>query len=537
MSQNTELMTALEALEREKGVSKAEILSLIEGAMASALRKHLGKDSNIVSNIDPMTGSIEAWQIWTVRAKVEDPNLEMPLGKAKQYNRDVEDGDEIKIKLPTREYERIAAQTAKQVLIQKMREVERETLYTDYKPREGEVITGSVHRFMDHNIIVDLGKAEAIIPVREQIRRERYRPGDRIKGVIVKVDKAQRGPQILISRAAPVFLQRVMETEIPEVAEKVVEVVKIVRDPGFRAKVLVRSNNPKVDPIGACVGIRGSRIRSIMNELSGERIDLINHNEDSEQLILNALSPAKATRVRVLSREERKAEVIVPNDQLSIAIGREGQNIRLACQLTGWSLDVKSEDQKSEEKEAESAQQQGALAALEGVGPKLAEMFAKSRISVDRLATASVDELTAFQGVGEDTATKIIEAAKKHFTDQGLPVPTREEIKAKAAAEAAAEKPSKPKPAPAPAKTEPAKDKPKVVLPSDEEIEAVGGVHEDDVDFESAMKDEDEKAKAERKAAAEKAAAEKAAADAAVKAAADAETEQDGEGDAETQEG
>ncbi|MEK7746791.1 MAG: transcription termination/antitermination protein NusA, partial [Elusimicrobiota bacterium] len=277
--------------------------------------------------------------------------------------------------------------------------------------------------------------AEAILPVREQIRRERYNIGDRVRAVVLKVDKAQRGPQIVLSRACPLFLKRLFEMEVPEIGEKIVEIENIVRDPGFRAKVVVRSNNPKVDAVGACVGIRGSRIRSVMNELSGERIDLIPHSSDFTSFISNSIAPGKASSVRVVDESARQAEVIVPNDQLALTIGKDGQNIRLACKLTGWSLAVKSEAQKSEEVKQVQDVMIAGLQALEGIGPKTAEVLLKSGMhDVYKLAKLSPEDLTTLQGVGEKTAAKIIESAKKYV--DGNPRP---QTAAPAAAEASPE--------------------------------------------------------------------------------------------------
>ncbi|MEK7859098.1 MAG: transcription termination factor NusA, partial [Elusimicrobiota bacterium] len=311
-------------------------------------------------------------------------------------------------------FARIAAQTAKQVLTQRVREVERDKLYDEFKPKEGEIVSGAVHRFMERNIVVDLGKTEAILPVREQIRRERYAVGARVRAVILRVDKAQRGPQVLISRAHPLFLRRLFELEVPEVNEKIVEIVEIVRDPGFRAKVVVKSNDAKVDAIGSCVGIRGSRIRSIMNELAGERIDLIAWHEDPAVYLANSLAPARVATVRIIDLDNRRAEVIVSEEQLSLAIGKEGQNIRLACKLTGWHMEVKSAGQKGGESKS-SGEAAGPLSALEGIGPKTAELLVMGGMTDPyKLAECKPEELTKLQGIGEKTAGKIIASAKKY---------------------------------------------------------------------------------------------------------------------------
>ncbi|MEE8425584.1 MAG: transcription termination factor NusA [Elusimicrobiota bacterium] len=418
MAQQSELLLALDQIEREKGVKKDDILTMVEGAIVSALRKHVGRTANVICVIDRENAAITAFVRKKVVETLMDSELEMPIEQAVEIKADAKVGDEIDEPIEARDFARIAAQTAKQVLIQKIREIERENLYEEYKPKEGEMISGSVHRFMDRNIIVDLGKAEAILPIREQIRRERYNVGDRIRAVILKVDKAQRGPQVVLSRATPLFMKMLFEMEVPEVGEKIVEIVNIVRDPGFRAKVVVISHNDKVDPVGACVGIRGSRIRSVMNELSGERIDLIPHSSETTTFIGNSIAPAKAGSVRIIDAEKRQAEIIVPNDQLALTIGRDGQNIRLACKITGWSLAVKSEAQKAADSLLVKETKMACLSELEGVGQKTADTLVKAGLSdIYKLAKLTVDDLTTVQGVGPKTAEKIIDSAKKYVKE------------------------------------------------------------------------------------------------------------------------
>ena len=418
MAGKSELILALEQIEREKGIKKDEILQMIEGAVISSLRKHVGKDTVIEAAIDPVTAEFRANIVKKAVEQVANPELEIPLSEARRYKKDAQAGEDVRLPAPAADFARIAAQTAKQLLSQKMREVERDSLYEEFKPKEGEIVTGSVHRFMDRNIVVDLGKAEAILPLREQIRRERYVIGNSIRAVILRVDKAQRGPQILLSRGAPLFLRRLFELEVPEINEKIIEIIEIVRDPGFRAKVLVKSGDPKVDAVGSCVGIRGSRIRSIMSELSGERIDLIAFGEDPAALIANSLAPAKVSSVRILDSANRRAEAVVPDEQLSLAIGKDGQNIRLATRLTGWSFEVKSEAQKGDEAKTIKSQAAGALAALEGIGPKTAEILVKAGMTdLQRLAESTPTDLMTLQGIGEKTAAKIISSAQKFAKD------------------------------------------------------------------------------------------------------------------------
>jgi len=409
----SELMGALEQIAREKNIPVEEILSMIEGAVVSSLRKHVGKDADIRATIDRESGAFSAVVVKKVVDAVTEPDLEITVEAAQKYKKGVKAGDEVVYPAPAADFARIAAQTAKQVLTQRVREVERDKLYEEFKPKEGEIVNGAVHRFLDRNIIVDLGKTEGILPLREQIRRERYGIGANVRAVILRVDKAQRGPAVVLSRASELFLQRLMEMEIPEIGDKTVEVVHIVRDPGFRAKVIVKSNDPKVDAIGACVGLRGSRIRSIMNEVAGERIDLIPHADEAETALANALAPAKVSSVRIVDADNHVAEILVAEEQLALAIGKDGQNVRLAQKLTGWTLEVKSEGQKSAEHTAAKDAAAETLAALEGVGPKTVETLVKAGITdIARLAQCTVEDLTALSGIGEKTAAKIIASAK-----------------------------------------------------------------------------------------------------------------------------
>ncbi len=357
--------------------------------------------------------------------------------------------------MDVKDFSRIAAQIAKQVLIQKVRGIERDNFYKEFKPREGEVITGSVRRFSDRDIIVDLGKIEAILPYCEQIHKERYTTGSRIKAIIARVlnqndlantgddpvlgryksaafrmDKGQRGPYVILSRANGKFLEELFKVEVPEIEEGIVEIKKVERDPGFRAKVMVSSIDNKIDPIGTCVGMRGIRIRAVMNELSGERIDLINYSEDISTVLMNAIAPAKANFVKIENATDKKATIIVPDDQLAIAIGKDWQNIKLACRLTGWDLSVKSESQKAKAAQAATDAIQNQLADVEGIGPKMAEVLQKAGFtSAQQLADATPEHLSTVQGIGEKTAAKIIEGAKKYIAAQaGQTEPAAQEV-------------------------------------------------------------------------------------------------------------
>lgn len=439
-----DLIMALEGLEREKNIRREDILKTIEDALVSALRKNLGKTAQISAKIDVESGSIQAFQELNVVDLVTNPEMEIDPEAAKKYLKDPKAGDVVTITLEVEDFSRIAAQIAKQVLIQKVRGIERDNFYKEFKPREGEVITGSVRRFSDRDIIVDLGKVEAILPYCEQIKKERYVNGSRVKAIITKVlsqndlltigddpvlsryksaafkmDKGQRGPYVILSRTAPKFLEELFKVEVPEISEGIVEIKNIQRDPGFRAKVMVSSIDHKIDPIGTCVGMRGIRIRAVMNELSGERIDLINYSDDMATVIMNSIAPAKANFVKIDSMSEKRATIIVPDDQLAIAIGKDWQNIKLASKLTGWSLEVKSESQKAQEMQEASELIQNALSDVEGIGPKMAETLQKAGFtSVEKIASVEPEHLATLQGVGEKTAVKIIEGAKKFLAEK-----------------------------------------------------------------------------------------------------------------------
>ena len=444
--ENRDLLAALESLEREKNISRADTIKTIEDALVSALRKHFGKTALLTARIDPEYGTIEAFQTLVVAKEVTNPEVEISLEEAKKDNPKIKAGEEIIVNINVEDFSRIAAQIAKQVLIQKVRGIERDNLYKEYKPREGEVVTGLVRRFSDKDIVVDLGKAEAILPYCEQIKKEHYTHGGRVKAMSVRVltqadfanvdvkadpalgryksaafrlDKAQRGPYIILSRATPEFLKNLMEVEIPELEEGIIEIKGIYRDPGMRAKVVVKSNDNKIDPIGTCVGMRGIRIRAVTNELSGEKIDLINFSDDAATTIVNALSPAKVLSVKIKNHEDKKALVIVPDDQLAIAIGKDWQNIRLASKVSGWDLEVKSESQQKQQGQEESQLKQDVLSEVEGIGPKLAEVLIKAGFTtVEKLASVGVEHLATVQGVGEKTAEKIIEGAKKYLAEK-----------------------------------------------------------------------------------------------------------------------
>ncbi len=454
MAENAkDFIAALEGLEREKNIKRDDILKTIEDALVSALRKNLGKTAQIEAHVDGVSGVVQAKQVLNIVDIVTNPDTEIDLVSAQKEDKKAQLGGVLTRTLEVNDFSRIAAQIAKQVLIQKVRGIERDNFYKEFKPREGEVVMGSVRRMSDRDMIVDLGKIEAILPYCEQIRKERYPNGSRIKAIITKVfnqeelaainekeaegnlghyknaafklDKGQRGPYVFLSRANGQFVEELFKVEVPEINEGIVEIKAIERDPGVRAKVLVSSIDSKIDPIGTCVGMRGIRIRAIQNELSGERIDLITYSPDVSTLIMNAVAPAKANSVQFTNLESKKAVVILPDDQLAIAIGKDWQNLRLASRLTGWKLDAKSESQKAAEERAANSTVQAVLANVEGVGAKTAELLQKAGFTtIEKLANVQIEHLCTVQGIGEKTAAKIIEGAKKQLAELAATAPT-----------------------------------------------------------------------------------------------------------------
>ena len=347
---NEDLLAALDSIEKERGINKETLFEAIEVALISAYKRNFNHATNARVEIDRDTGEVKVFRSYEVVEEVSNKNLEMDLEQAKEIDTNVEIGDNVELEVTPKEFGRIAAQTAKQVVIQRIREAEREIVYDDYVDKIEEVVTGVVQRIEQKNVFIDLGKAEAILPPEEQIPYEKYRQGERIKVFIVDVQKTTKGPQIIVSRSHSGLLKRLFEMEVPEISDGIIEVKSAAREAGHRSKIAVYSSNTDIDPVGACVGPKGSRVQAITNELRGEKIDIINWNEIPEEFIINALSPAKVTRVDA-DIENKEARVLVPDDQLSLAIGREGQNARLAAKITGWKVDIVSESQLADNEE------------------------------------------------------------------------------------------------------------------------------------------------------------------------------------------
>jgi len=346
---NKELFAALEILEKEKGIGKEVLFESLEIALVSAYKRNFQSSPNVRVLVDRQTGEIKVFAFLTVVEEVKNPYQQVELYEARVYQPRCKIGDEVEMEVTPKEFGRIAAQTAKQVVIQRIREAERELIYESYADRVEDIVIGLVQRFEQRSVIIDLGKVEAILPSEEQIPRERYRQGERVKSYIKEVRKTSKGPQVIVSRAHSGFLKRLFEVEVPEIYEGIVEIKAASREPGQRSKIAVWSKNKDIDPVGACVGPRGNRVQAISNELKGEKIDIIKWSEDTEQYISAALSPAKVASVE-LQKEEKRALVIVPDNQLSLAIGKEGQNARLSAKLTGWKIDINSETQIAQER-------------------------------------------------------------------------------------------------------------------------------------------------------------------------------------------
>ncbi|MGF7186017.1 N utilization substance protein A [Desulfitispora alkaliphila] len=349
---NTEFLEALNDLEKEKGIAIEVLLEAIEAALVSAYKKNFGSLKNVKVHIDRTTGEIQVMSRRDVVAEVSDDRAEIGLAEAKEIDPRYEEGDVVEQEVTPKNFGRIAAQTAKQVVVQRLREAERGIIYQEFSNREGDIVTGIVQRQEQKNVFIDLGKVEAVLAPTEQISGESYEHNDRVKTYIVEVKKTTKGPQIMVSRTHPGLLKRLFELEVPEIHDGIIEIKSVSREAGFRSKISVHSSDENVDPVGACVGPKGARVQAIVNELRGEKIDIVKWSEDPAVYVANALSPSKVLSVDI-NEKESVAAVVVPDYQLSLAIGKEGQNARLAAKLTGWKIDIKSESQAGLESEAE----------------------------------------------------------------------------------------------------------------------------------------------------------------------------------------
>lgn len=341
---NGDFIEALHEIEKEKGISKEIIFDALESALISSYKKNFGSAQNVLVEMDRETGQVRVFATKDVVENVEDELLEISLEDAKANDVKHEIGDLVKIEITPRDFGRIAAQTAKQVVIQRIKDAERDVIYDEFINRENEIITGQIQRIAKNNVYIDLGKIEGVLPPSEQIEGEEYKQGDRLKLIILEVKKTTKGPQIVLSRAHTGLVKRLFELEVPEINEGIVEIYSISREAGSRTKIAVYSKDPDVDPLGACVGFKGSRVKAIVDELNGEKIDIVIWSKNMEEFISNSLSPSKVVKA-IINEKEKSALVVVPDYQLSLAIGKEGQNARLAAKLTNWKIDIKSESQ------------------------------------------------------------------------------------------------------------------------------------------------------------------------------------------------
>jgi transcription termination/antitermination protein NusA len=405
-----DIKRVVDQVSRDKGIDRDILIKALEEALRSAAKKKFGNKIDIEVHFNDELGDIEVFQFKEVVENITEPELQMSVEEGLKLDPDCEIGDSLGIKMDTTSFGRIAAQSAKQVIIQKMKDAERDAVYANFIDRKGEISHGIVQRFEKGDIIVNLGQTEAVLPVREQVPRENYRRGDRIRCLILDVKYEGRGPQIVLSRTHNSFLINLFKTEVPEISEGIVTIMAASREPGSRSKIAVASTDSDIDPIGACVGMKGSRVQNVVQELKGEKIDIISWHVDAAKFVCNALAPAVITRV-IIDEDNKSMEVIVPDDSLSIAIGKRGQNVRLASRLTGWRLDVKNENKYKE------ALKKGydALSSLPGVNPAIAASLCEIGFdSVEELAKASINDLRQLTQLGEEDAINLIEEAKQY---------------------------------------------------------------------------------------------------------------------------
>ncbi len=410
-----ELLQIADAVAREKAIDRKIVLGAMEDAIAKAARSRYGSETEVRAEIDPKSGELHLSRHMLVVDAVENPAFQITLDDARRHHPAAQVGDTIADKLPPLEYGRIAAQSAKQVIVQKVREAERDRQYDEYKDRIGDIVNGIVKRVEYGNVVVDLGRGEAIVRRDEMLPREVFRNGDRIRAYIYDVRREQRGPQIFLSRTHPQFMSKLFTQEVPEIYDGIVEVKSVARDPGSRAKIAVVSRDSSVDPVGACVGMRGSRVQAVVNELQGEKIDIIPWSHDTATFVVNALAPAEVAKV-VLDEERERIEVVVPDQQLSLAIGRRGQNVRLASQLTGWDIDILTEQEESERRQAEFENRTRMFIDSLNVDEVIGQLLASEGFnSVEELAVVDVKEIAGIEGFDDDTAQELQTRAQDYL--------------------------------------------------------------------------------------------------------------------------
>ncbi|HVY44155.1 MAG: transcription termination factor NusA [Bacteroidota bacterium] len=413
-----ELLQIADAVAREKTIDRKIVIQAMEDAIQKAAKSRYGAENDIRCAIDPRSGETRLTRVITVADPVENDAQQISLADAQKRKPDAKIGDEFVEELPPLDFGRVAAQNAKQVIVQKVREAERERQYNEYKDRVGEIANGTVKRVEYGNVIVDLGRAEGIIRRDEMIPRENVRYGDRIRSYIYDVRREQRGPQIFLSRARPEFMSKLFAMEVPEIYDGIVEIKSVARDPGSRAKIAVISKDSSIDPVGACVGMRGQRVQAVVGELQGEKVDIIQWKEDAATFIVNALAPAEVSKV-VLDEDSNRIEVVVAEKELSLAIGRRGQNVRLASQLTGWDIDILTEQEESERRQKEFTERSQMFMESLDVDEVIAQLLATEGFaSVEEVAYVDTGEIAHIEGFDEDTANEIQTRAREYLQKQ-----------------------------------------------------------------------------------------------------------------------
>jgi N utilization substance protein A len=409
-----DIKRVIDQVSRDKGIDREVLIDALEEALRSAARKRFGNKMDIEVQYNEELGEIEVFQFKEVAAEITEPELQIGLEEGRRLDPDCEIGDSLGTKMDTSTFGRIAAQSAKQVIIQKMKDAEKEAVYANFINRKHEIINGIVQRIDRGDIIVNLGHTEGVLPYREQVPKESYRRGDRIRAYILDVLPDARGPQIILSRTHPDFLINLFKTEVPEISEGIVSVKGAAREPGIRAKFSVASNNSDIDPVGACVGMKGNRVQNVVQELRGEKIDIIPWHVDPAKYVCNALAPAEISRV-IIDEENTSMDVIVPDEFLSIAIGKKGQNVRLASKLTEWHIDVQSESDYSQ------TMRDGyeSILALPGIGVSMADaLYETGFFSLEEISSASIEDLMQIRGIGEGKAQKILESANQALVEE-----------------------------------------------------------------------------------------------------------------------
>jgi transcription termination/antitermination protein NusA len=413
-----ELLQIADAVAREKTIDRKIVIEAMEDAIQKAAKTRYGSENDIRCTIDPKSGETKLTRVLQVVAEVENDSTQINVADAQKRNPQAKEGDLIAETLPPLDFGRVAAQNAKQVIVQKVREAERDRQFSEYKDRVGEIANGTIKRAEYGNVIIDLGKAEGIIRRDEMIPRENVRLGDRIRAFIYDVRREQRGPQIFLSRAKPEFMAKLFAQEVPEIYDGIVQIKSVARDPGSRAKIAVISKDSSIDPVGACVGMRGQRVQAVVAELQGEKVDIIQWKPDAAEMIVNALAPAEVSKV-VLDEDSNRVEVVVPESQLSLAIGRRGQNVRLASQLTGWDIDIMTEQEESERRQKEFTERSTLFMESLDVDETIAQLLATEGFeTVEEVAGVDSAEVAAIEGFDEDTAAEIQTRARDFLERQ-----------------------------------------------------------------------------------------------------------------------